>query len=76
MLVADLGHAFGVQQLDDVEPLILWTPDASMGEEGKPIEVDSRLTQFLRPHQREGVKFMFDCVSGIKDYDGQGTREE
>ena len=30
------------------------------------------LAKFLRPHQREGVKFMYDCVLGMKDFDGAG----
>lgn len=30
------------------------------------------LAKWLRPHQREGVKFMYDCVMGMKDYDGNG----
>jgi len=28
--------------------------------------VDPALTKVLRPHQREGVKFMFDCVTGVQ----------
>ena len=27
----------------------------------------------LRPHQREGVKFVFDCVAGRKPFDGNGA---
>ena len=30
------------------------------------------LAKWLRPHQREGVKFMYDCVMGLKDFDGRG----
>jgi hypothetical protein len=30
--------------------------------------------QFLRPHQREGVQFMFECVTGLRAYEGQGER--
>ena len=30
------------------------------------------LAKWLRPHQREGVKFMYECVMGMKDYDGNG----
>ncbi|XP_068642553.1 protein CHROMATIN REMODELING 25 isoform X2 [Aristolochia californica] len=50
-----------------VEPLVLWHPEDS-DEEGPPltpIVVDPLLVRFLRPHQREGVLFMFTCVSGI-----------
>ena len=28
--------------------------------------------QFLRPHQREGVQFMFECVCGLRKFGGQG----
>ncbi|OMO63212.1 SNF2-related protein [Corchorus olitorius] len=50
-----------------VDPLILWQPEES--EDGPnnlvPIAVDPLLVRFLRPHQREGVQFMFECVSGV-----------
>ncbi|CAI9104342.1 OLC1v1002990C1 [Oldenlandia corymbosa var. corymbosa] len=44
-----------------VEPLVLWQ---SEDLESAFIAVDPLLVKFLRPHQREGVQFMFDCVSG------------
>ncbi|PRP86391.1 hypothetical protein PROFUN_05532 [Planoprotostelium fungivorum] len=31
------------------------------------VVVDPKLSCLLRPHQREGVKFMFECVSGLKN---------
>ncbi|CAG9772199.1 unnamed protein product [Ceutorhynchus assimilis] len=36
------------------------------------VVVDPQLGNILRPHQREGVKFMYDCVTGIQipDYYG------
>jgi DNA repair and recombination RAD54-like protein len=34
--------------------------------------VDSMLIKWLRPHQREGVAFMFHCVAGLQDFDGHG----
>ena len=30
------------------------------------------LAKWLRPHQREGVQFMYECVMGLKDFDGNG----
>ncbi|XWS39958.1 hypothetical protein CRYUN_Cryun18bG0099000 [Craigia yunnanensis] len=50
-----------------IEPLVLWQPEQS--EDGPnnlvTIAVDPLLVRFLRPHQREGVQFMFECVSGL-----------
>ncbi|KAF8405043.1 hypothetical protein HHK36_009940 [Tetracentron sinense] len=50
-----------------VEPLVLWQPEESEKECGdlNPIVVDPLLVRFLRPHQREGVQFMFECVAGL-----------
>lgn len=36
------------------------------------MKVDDMLTKFLRAHQREGLQFLFDCVCGLKEYEGQG----
>jgi DNA repair and recombination protein RAD54 and RAD54-like protein len=36
------------------------------------VQVPAILARKLRPHQREGVQFMYDCVMGIKDFKGQG----
>jgi hypothetical protein len=30
------------------------------------------LAKWLRPHQREGVQFMYECVMGLKDFNGNG----
>ena len=70
------------------EPLCLWEePEkkeegveggaalASSSSTSSPrarIMVDPMLTRWLRPHQREGVAFMFECVTGIKGFEGRG----
>ena len=43
------------------------------GKEIVDVVVDPLLTQHLREHQREGVKFMYECVMGMRDFDGQGA---
>ncbi|KAI3525411.1 hypothetical protein L1887_04185 [Cichorium endivia] len=58
----------------DIEPLILWQPEKYEDGDNNsiPIEVDHMLVKFLRPHQREGVQFMFECVSGLCTSDING----
>jgi hypothetical protein len=34
--------------------------------------VPSVLAKWLRPHQREGVQFMYECVMGLKPFNGNG----
>jgi len=53
-----------------VEPLVLWEPPEGSSEE--PVIVDTMLTRWLRKHQREGVQFLFDCVTGLRSDIGQG----
>ena len=37
------------------------------------VVVDPILTKHLRHHQREGVKFLYECVMGMRDFEGQGS---
>ncbi|KAH0541965.1 hypothetical protein FGG08_003597 [Glutinoglossum americanum] len=37
------------------------------------VVVDPVLGKHLRIHQREGVKFMYECVMGMRPFDGQGA---
>jgi DNA repair and recombination protein RAD54B len=37
------------------------------------VVVDPLLTAHLRKHQREGVAFMYECVMGMKNYQGEGA---
>ncbi|CCH44834.1 DNA repair and recombination protein [Wickerhamomyces ciferrii] len=46
-------------------------------DEGKkfpdvPVIIDPKLTKILRPHQVEGVKFLYRCVSGLVDPRAKG----
>ncbi|KAH7679570.1 DNA helicase protein [Dioscorea alata] len=55
-----------------IEPLILWESEGPNEENDQltQIEVDPLLVRYLRPHQREGVQFMFECVSGLSSAEG------
>jgi DNA repair and recombination protein RAD54B len=41
----------------------------------KPIDVvlDPILSRQLRPHQKEGVRFLYECIMGIKEFNGRGA---
>ena len=53
---------------------MLYEPTDEEVEAGaEVIEVPPILCQWLRPHQREGVQFVFECVYGMKDYGGTGA---
>ncbi|CAM8994178.1 unnamed protein product [Rhodiola kirilowii] len=59
-----VGSEENVSLPPGVEPLVLWQSEDG-ADEMVIISVDPLLVRFLRPHQREGVQFMFDCVSGL-----------
>ncbi|GMF24978.1 unnamed protein product [Phytophthora fragariaefolia] len=50
-------------------PLVLWQSET---DPDVKVVVPEIVGKFLRPHQREGVQFMFDCVCQIRGFDGQG----
>lgn len=35
--------------------------------------VDPHLSQHLRPHQKEGVKLLYECVMGLRNFKGNGA---
>ena len=37
------------------------------------VVVDPHLVSKLRPHQKEGVTFLYECVMGFRDYQGYGA---
>ncbi|GBE60424.1 DNA repair protein [Babesia ovata] len=57
--------------LPPANPLVLYTSPED-AEVQVTIEVDPMLSRFLRDHQRQGVQFIFDCLMGLKEFDGQG----
>lgn len=57
-----------VPELPPFEPLVLW--EAADGSH--KIEVIPELACKLRPHQREGVQFLFECTMGQRGFDGEG----
>ncbi|PFH38568.1 SWI2/SNF2-containing protein RAD54 [Besnoitia besnoiti] len=59
------------QTLPEANPLVLYMPPPDRPHE-KKVEVDPMLTRWLREHQRQGVKFMFDCLMGLKEFQGEG----
>lgn len=71
---------------EGIDPLVLWqappgaaadgaaTDDDGSGGSSDSVVVDNMLVRFLRPHQREGVQFMFDCVTGQRLEGKQGER--
>jgi len=61
--------------------LVLWAPQelsahqqlkTDMEKYPVHVVVDPILSKVLRPHQREGVKFMYDCVTGVQIEDNYG----
>lgn len=54
--------------------LVMTRPkDCPRGKEIVDVVLDPFLGQHLREHQREGVKFMYECVMGMRDFNGQGA---
>jgi DNA repair and recombination RAD54-like protein len=56
------------------EPLILWEADEADPATGvkHQVKVDAKLIKWLRPHQREGLRFMFECTMGLRPFEGTG----
>ncbi|KAJ1459158.1 P-loop containing nucleoside triphosphate hydrolase protein [Pelagophyceae sp. CCMP2097] len=56
------------------ERLVLYEPNAAEAAKGfQVMEVPALVCQFLRPHQREGVQFVFECVYGLRGNGGCGA---
>ena len=54
-------------------PLVLWEPpEGAEGPSPPRVVVATVLGKWLRDHQREGVQFLFECVAGLRGYEGRG----
>jgi DNA repair and recombination protein RAD54B len=42
------------------------------GKQIVDVVLDPILSKHLRDHQREGVKFLYECVMGLREFDGEG----
>ncbi len=42
------------------------------GRQMVEVVLDPLLGKQLRPHQQEGVKFLYECVMGLREFDGRG----
>jgi DNA repair and recombination protein RAD54B len=60
---------------DPTAPDAIVLPPLQMPSDTSPIAVvlDPFIAKHLRPHQKEGVRFLYECVMGIKDFNGQGA---
>lgn len=53
---------------------VVFTRPKSVPEGHQIVDVvlDPILGRKMRPHQKEGVKFMYECIMGMRDFNGQG----
>lgn len=59
---------------DATGALVMKRPrDCPKGKQIVDVVLDPLLGQKLRPHQREGVKFLYECVMGMRSFNGQGA---
>jgi len=54
--------------------LVMKRPQSTLpGKQIVDVVVDPKLTKLLRKYQRAGVSFLYECVMGMKEYNGQGA---
>ncbi|ODM16378.1 hypothetical protein SI65_08378 [Aspergillus cristatus] len=54
--------------------LVMKRPDsAPKGKQIVDVVVDPILGKHLRQHQREGVQFLYECVMGLRSFNGEGA---
>lgn len=55
------------------DAMILPSPQMPIGIKAIDVVLDPILARCLRPHQKDGVKFLYECVMGIKEFNGRGA---
>ena len=74
MPVKDIQAATPRHDPETANALVMKRPKITpKGRQLVDVVVDPLLSQHLREHQREGVKFMYECVMGMRNFDGQGA---
>lgn len=58
---------------DTAGALVLFRPAPGMACSQRAVVVPPFLSQILRPHQREAVSFLYQCLTGKLDYYGSGA---
>lgn len=54
--------------------LVMQRPkNVAKGSQVVDVVLDPFLNQHLRPHQKEGIKFLYECVMGMRSFNGQGA---
>lgn len=56
-----------------LDAVVLTRPKMPPGTKAIDVVVDPFISRHLRPHQKEGVGFLYECVMGIKDFGGTGA---
>lgn len=70
------GKTIRLPRHDPKEPnaLVMKRPcSAPPGKHIVDVVVDPNLTKHLREHQRAGVSFLYECVMGMRPFDGEGA---
>jgi DNA repair and recombination protein RAD54B len=68
-----LGISRGPRHNPLEEGAIVFNRPADRTKEIVDVVVDPILSAKLRPHQIEGVKFLYECVMGMREYNGKGA---
>lgn len=55
------------------DAIVLPLPPVPKGTTPIDVVIDPILVKHLRPHQKEGVRFLYECVMGIKEFNGRGA---